>query len=36
MKMETTIASNYNGKVKAIFLSEGEMVQQDDLIVELE
>jgi pyruvate carboxylase len=36
MKMETTITSNYNGKVKAIYLPEGEMVQQDDLILELE
>jgi len=36
MKMETTITSNYNGKVKAIYLPAGEMVQQDDLILELE
>lgn len=36
MKMETTIASNYNGRIKAIYLGEGEMVAQDDLIVELE
>jgi biotin carboxyl carrier protein len=36
MKMETTIASNYAGKVKAIYLPEGEMVEQDDLILELE
>jgi pyruvate carboxylase len=36
MKMETTIASNYAGKIKAIYLSEGEMVEQDDLILELE
>jgi pyruvate carboxylase len=36
MKMETTIASNYEGKIKAIYLNEGEMVEQDDMIVELE
>ena len=36
MKMETTIASNYNGRIKSIYLGEGEMVEQDDLIVELE
>lgn len=36
MKMETTIASNYEGKVKAIHLGEGEMVEQDDLILEFE
>ncbi|MFN6944067.1 MAG: pyruvate carboxylase [Cytophagaceae bacterium] len=36
MKMETTITCNFVGKVKAIFLSEGEMVEQDDLVLEIE
>lgn len=36
MKMETTIASNYNGRIKTIHINEGEMVEQDDLIVELD
>jgi pyruvate carboxylase len=36
MKMETTIASSLNGKVKAIFIPEGSMVQQEDMVLELE
>ncbi|MBX9850913.1 MAG: pyruvate carboxylase [Cytophagaceae bacterium] len=36
MKMETTIASNYEGKIKVVHLAEGEMVEQDDLVLEFE
>jgi pyruvate carboxylase len=36
MKMESTIAASMSGKVKAIYLTEGEMVEQDDLVMELE
>jgi pyruvate carboxylase len=36
MKMETTITSNYEGKVKAIYIHEGNMVEQDDMVLELE
>jgi pyruvate carboxylase len=36
MKMETTIASVKAGKVKAIVLPEGVMVEQDDLVIEFE
>ncbi len=35
MKMETTVAAPQEGTVKTIALTEGEMVQQDDLIVTL-
>ncbi|TVZ51293.1 pyruvate carboxylase [Dokdonia sp. Hel_I_53] len=33
MKMETTVTAFKDGKVSAVILSEGEMVQQDDLVV---
>ncbi|MEL7002346.1 MAG: pyruvate carboxylase, partial [Bacteroidota bacterium] len=36
MKMETTIAAPMKGKVKRIVLGAGEMVEQDDLVIELE
>jgi pyruvate carboxylase len=36
MKMETTITSNVEGKIKSVCLAEGVMVEQDDLIVEIE
>lgn len=35
MKMESTITASKKGKVKAIHLSEKDMVEQDDLVVEL-
>jgi pyruvate carboxylase len=36
MKMESTISAPRAGKVKKIYLEAGEMVEQDDLVVELE
>lgn len=36
MKMETTITSNYEGTIKAVHIPEGEMVEQDDMVLELE
>ncbi len=36
MKMETTISAPRSGKVKSIVLAAGDMVEQDDLVVELE
>src|SRR5690554_459105 len=36
MKMESTITSHAAGRVKAIVLQAGTMVEQDDLVVELE
>ena len=36
MKMESTISSPRPAKVKKIYLEAGEMVEQDDLVVELE
>jgi pyruvate carboxylase len=36
MKMESTISAPRAGIVKKIFLQSGEMVEQDDLVVELE
>lgn len=36
MKMETTVSSPEAGKVKAVYLNGGAMVEQDDLVLELE
>ena len=36
MKMESTIVSSLSGKVKAIVLQEGVLVQQDDVVLEFE
>jgi pyruvate carboxylase len=36
MKMESTISSNSAGRIKKIHLSEGSLLEQDDLVVELE
>lgn len=36
MKMETTVSSPEAGTIKAIYLNGGDMVEQDDLVVELE
>jgi len=36
MKMESTVTSPIEGKVKRIHLKEGVMVEQDDLVVEME
>lgn len=36
MKMETTVTATKNGKIKTINLNEGEMVMQDDLVLNLE
>lgn len=36
MKMETTVSAPFAGKVKKIFLPEGTMIEQNDLVVELE
>jgi pyruvate carboxylase len=36
MKMETTITAPMPGKVKAIHLKAGELVEQGDLVVEFE
>ncbi|HEY8401792.1 MAG TPA: pyruvate carboxylase [Cytophagaceae bacterium] len=36
MKMETTITANIEGKVKDIYIKEGTMVEQDDMVLELE
>ena len=35
MKMETTVAAPFPGSVKSILIEAGEMVEQDDLVVEL-
>jgi pyruvate carboxylase len=34
MKMETTVTAPFDGSIKKIHLQAGELVQQDDLIVE--
>lgn len=36
MKMETTITASKAGKVRKVVLSQGSMVEQDDLVLELE
>ncbi len=36
MKMETTVTANENGKIKKVYLKEGVLVHQDDLVVEFE
>ncbi|PWL29059.1 pyruvate carboxylase [uncultured Roseivirga sp.] len=36
MKMETTVSSPEAGTVKTVYLNGGDMVEQDDLVVELE
>ena len=36
MKMETTITAPTAGKVKAVYLHAGELVEQGDLVVEME
>ncbi|PSL43331.1 pyruvate carboxylase [Chitinophaga niastensis] len=36
MKMETTVTATRNGKVKSVLLTEGTMVQQDDIVIELD
>ena len=35
MKMETTVSAPVTGVVKKVYLEEGDMVEQDDLVVEL-
>ena len=35
MKMETTVSSSVSGTVKKIHLGAGELVEQDDLVVEM-
>jgi pyruvate carboxylase len=36
MKMESTVTSQLNGKISKIHLSEGALVGQDDLVIEIE
>jgi pyruvate carboxylase len=36
MKMESSVIATEPGKVKAILLAEGALVEQDDLVVEME
>jgi len=36
MKMESTVTSPFEGKVKKIHLEGGVMVEQDDLVIEFE
>ena len=36
MKMETTISAPRPGTVRQVHLQDGDMVEQDDLVVELE
>ena len=36
MKMETTITAPYEGRISALHLSPGELVEQGDLVVEME
>ena len=36
MKMESTIAAPFSGKIKKIYLSENTFVEQDDLVMEFE
>ncbi|ATL48584.1 pyruvate carboxylase [Chitinophaga caeni] len=36
MKMETTVTATRDGKVDKIYLAEGTMVQQDDLVLDLQ
>jgi len=36
MKMETTITAPYDSKVAVVHLSAGELLGQDDLVIELE
>ena len=36
MKMESTITSHLIGRIKKVYLNQGEMVAQDDLVIEIE
>ncbi len=36
MKMESTITAPMAGVIKKIYINGGEMIEQDDLVVELE
>ena len=36
MKMETTVTATESGKIKKIYLKEGALVHQDDLVLEME
>ena len=36
MKMESTVTSHANGRIKKVYLKEGELVEQDDLVIEIE
>jgi len=36
MKMETTVSAPKAGKVKRIHLQAGEMIDQEDLVIEME
>jgi len=36
MKMETTITASANGVIKAVYIAEGTLVEQDDMVIELE
>ena len=36
MKMETTVVSRVKGKVDKIYVSEGDRVSQDDLLISFE
>ena len=36
MKMESSVVATESGKVKAVHLAEGSLVEQDDLVVEME
>ena len=36
MKMESTVTSSQDGTVKRVYLHGGDMVEQDDMVIELE
>ncbi|HCX21921.1 MAG TPA: hypothetical protein DHN29_08400 [Cytophagales bacterium] len=36
MKMESTVTSSQDGTVKRVYLQGGDMVEQDDMVIELE
>jgi pyruvate carboxylase len=36
MKMESTVISPVIGTIKSVFLKEGSLIEQDDLIIEIQ
>ncbi|MBJ3789016.1 biotin/lipoyl-binding protein, partial [Bacillus sp. OA1] len=36
MKMETTVQAPFNGKVKKVYVNDGDAIQTGDLLIELD